>query len=73
MLDERHENAARYLAAARTAGRPGKRLPEAWRPADLEAALGIQRRVGELLGQRTWCWNCSVRVTRTPPRRPGRR
>jgi 2-keto-4-pentenoate hydratase len=66
ILDERHENAARYLAVARTAGRPGERLPEAWRPADLEAALGIQRRVGELLGQRTGGWKCSLPSSARP-------
>ncbi|MBK6602899.1 MAG: 2-keto-4-pentenoate hydratase [Betaproteobacteria bacterium] len=60
MLDDANENAARFLAAAREAGRPGERLPEAWRPADLDAALAIQRRVGELLGQRTGGWKCSL-------------
>jgi 2-keto-4-pentenoate hydratase len=60
MLDELQETAARFLAAAREAGRPGERLPEAWRPADLDAALAIQRRVGELLGQQTGGWKCSL-------------
>ena len=60
MLDDLQENAARFLAAARESGRPGERLPEAWRPPDLEAALAIQRRVGELLGQPTGGWKCSL-------------
>jgi 2-keto-4-pentenoate hydratase len=60
MRDERQENAARFLVAAREAGRPGERLPEAWRPPDPEAALAIQRRVGELLGQQAGGWKCSL-------------
>jgi 2-keto-4-pentenoate hydratase len=60
MQEALQENAARFLAAARAAGRPGERLPEAWRPPDLESALAIQRRVGELLGQRTGGWKCSL-------------
>ena len=60
MRDELREKAARFLVAAREANRPGERLPEAWRPPDLEAALAIQRRVGELLGQQVGGWKCSL-------------
>ena len=38
------DEAAALLAAARTSGRPGARLPESCRPLDLESALAIQRR-----------------------------
>ncbi len=58
-LDEL-EAAAQFLVAARKAGRPGERLPLAVRPADLESALAIQRRVMELLGQSIGGWKCSV-------------
>jgi 2-keto-4-pentenoate hydratase len=60
MERESQEAAARFLAAARTSGRAGERLPEDIRPADLEAALAIQRRVAELLGQEIGGWKCSV-------------
>lgn len=60
VLDEMQENAARFLVAAREAGRPGERLPETWRPHDIDAALAVQRRVGELLGQQTGGWKCSL-------------
>jgi 2-keto-4-pentenoate hydratase len=59
------DTAARHLVAARLARRPGARLPEAFRPADVEAALGIQRRVTELLALDVGGWKCSVP---TPPR-----
>ena len=59
------ETAARYLVAARLAGRPGERLPESCRPADVDAALAIQKRVTELLGLPIGGWKCSVP---TPPR-----
>ena len=45
------EAAAQYLIEARRAGRTGDRLPESCRPADIEAALAIQRRVSEVLAQ----------------------
>jgi 2-keto-4-pentenoate hydratase len=60
MEKEGLEAAAQFLAAARRAGRPGGRLPEDVRPADLESALAIQRRVAELLEQETGGWKCSV-------------
>ena len=60
MITTQQEAAAQYLVAARKSGRPGARLPEACRPADLGSALAIQRRVGELLGQAVGGWKCSV-------------
>ncbi len=52
--------AARHLVAARTARRPGERLPETCRPADVADALAIQERVRELLGLAIGGWKCSV-------------
>ena len=57
---EQQEAAAQFLAAARRTGKPGARLPEAIRPADLDSALAIQRRVVALLGQDVGGWKCSV-------------
>jgi len=45
---------------ARKAGFPGRRLPETCRPADIESATVIQRRVGVLLGQDIGGWKCSM-------------
>jgi 2-keto-4-pentenoate hydratase len=50
------EAAAQHLMAARRARRPGDRLPEACRPADCDAALAIQRRVAELVGEPIGGW-----------------
>src|SRR6266516_947350 len=52
--------AARHLVAARTARRPGERLPEACRPVDVADALAIQERVRELLGAAIGGWKCSL-------------
>ena len=54
------ETAARFLVAARQARRPGERIAEAYRPADVAAALAIQQRVTELLGLPIGGWKCSV-------------
>jgi|SRR5438552_2339303 len=54
------ETAARFLVAARQARRPGERIPEAFRPTDVDAALAIQTRVTELLGLPIGGWKCSV-------------
>ncbi len=51
---------ARHLVAARLARRTRARLPEAHRPADVEGALAIQQRVGELLCETIGGWKCSV-------------
>ncbi len=60
MAYEGQEAAAQFLAAARKAGIPGERLPEALRPPDLESALAIQRRLVELLGETVGGWKCAV-------------
>lgn len=52
--------AARHLVAARTARRPGDRLPEACRPAAIKDALAIQERVRELLRAEIGGWKCSL-------------
>jgi 2-keto-4-pentenoate hydratase len=57
---EMRDAAARHLIAARTARRPGERLPEACRPTNVTDALAIQRRVRELLGATIGGWKCSV-------------
>ena len=57
---EMRDAAARHLVAARTARRPGERLPGACRPVDVADALAIQERVRELLGAAIGGWKCSV-------------
>lgn len=52
--------AARHLLAARRARQSGARLAESCRPAGLEDALAIQRRVQALLGFPTGGWKCSA-------------
>jgi 2-keto-4-pentenoate hydratase len=52
--------AARHLLAARHARQSGPRLPESYRPTELEDSLSIQRRVQELLGVETGGWKCSL-------------
>ena len=60
-MNEREiDEAAKHLAAARLSGRPGARLPESCRPADIESALAIQRRVVALMGQDIGGWKCSL-------------
>jgi 2-keto-4-pentenoate hydratase len=54
------DEAARHLAEARRAARPGPRLPESCRPHKLEDAVAIQRRVQALLGVPTGGWKCSL-------------
>ncbi len=54
------EAAARQLVAARTTRHPGARLPASCRPADADAGLAIQRRVGEMLEMAIGGWKCSV-------------
>jgi 2-keto-4-pentenoate hydratase len=55
-----HQAAAEHLVAARRARRPGNRLPESCRPADSEAALAIQRRVTEILGEPIGAWKAAL-------------
>ena len=60
------DEAARHLLAARRARQPGARLTESCRPADLEDALAIQRRVQDLLGAATGGWKCSLPTAERP-------
>jgi len=57
---EMRDAAARHLVAARASRRPGERLPEACRPADVADALAIQERVRELLRASIGGWKCSL-------------
>jgi 2-keto-4-pentenoate hydratase len=54
------DEAARHLLAARRSRQPGSRLSESCRPADIEDALAIQRRVQQLLGLASGGWKCSL-------------
>jgi 2-keto-4-pentenoate hydratase len=54
------EAAAEFLIAARRARRAGDRLPESCRPADVDAALAIQRRVSEVLGEPIGGWKAAM-------------
>ena len=54
------ERAAQYLVEARRARRSGARLPEDCRPRDVQSALAVQSRVGELLGGSIGGWKCSA-------------
>jgi 2-keto-4-pentenoate hydratase len=54
------DEAAHYLTDLRRARRRGDRIPEAYRPADIETALAIQDRVSELLAEAIGGWKCSV-------------
>lgn len=59
-MENKIDMAARYLLAARCSGRPGARLPEDCRPATIEDALLIQRRVIALLGATIGGWKCAL-------------
>ena len=61
-----HEAAARVLYDARTRGRPLAALPAECRPANVDDALAIQRRVGELVAQPVGGWKCSVPTAARP-------
>lgn len=54
------EQAARELADRRRSGRRGPRLPADARPADIAAALALQRRVAASFGDRTDGWKCAL-------------
>lgn len=64
-MDTATDSAARFLVAARRARRAGERIPDAYRPDSVDAALEIQARVSELLALAIGGWKCSVP---TPPR-----
>ena len=54
------ELAAQYLAGARRRGGHALRLPENCRPTDEAAALAVQTRVAEILGETVGGWKCSL-------------
>jgi 2-keto-4-pentenoate hydratase len=54
------DNAAKHIVAARQAGVPGGRIPEADRPTTPEEALAVQDKVTALLGQEIGGWKCSL-------------
>jgi 2-keto-4-pentenoate hydratase len=56
------EQAAQHLVDARRARRRGERIPEAFRPGDIAAALAVQARVVELLGEPVGAWKCGAPV-----------
>ena len=60
MTTAAQESAAQFLFAARNRGTPGDRIPDAFRPADIDAALAIQQRVNALTGLAVGGWKCSV-------------
>jgi len=57
---EQVDQAARLFLRARQTRTPGPRLPESCRPPDADAALAIQRRTLELLGEKTGGWKCGI-------------
>jgi 2-keto-4-pentenoate hydratase len=57
---EAARGAARRLASAREARRPGALLPEGCRPGSVEQAIEIQRCVGMLLSDSVGGWKCSL-------------
>jgi 2-keto-4-pentenoate hydratase len=60
------DEAARHLLAARASGRPGGRMPEAYRPQTPEDAIAIQRRVQVALRAATGGWKCSLPTAERP-------
>ena len=60
------ESAAQFLMAARKRGTPGTRIPEAVRPATIDDALAVQRRVNELVGAAIGGYKCSVPTEARP-------
>ena len=56
----RYQLAAQHLVTAREARVPGDRIPAAWRPANIESALSIQRCVRSLLGLQIGGWKCAL-------------
>ena len=54
------DHAARELADRRRTGRRGPRLPADAVPADVAAALALQRRVAALMGDAIGGWKCAL-------------
>jgi len=59
-MKEAAERAAQYLAQLQRERRAGPRLPEDCRPRDVESALAVQSRVGQLMGGSIGGWKCSA-------------
>jgi len=57
---EQIDQAAGLFVEARQSGIPGPRLPESCRPPDANAAIAIQYRTLELLGQKVGGWKCGI-------------
>ena len=60
VTNEQAVGAARFLLAARQAGKAGSRLPEDFRPTSIEDALRVQTLVSEGLGETTRGWKCGA-------------
>lgn len=60
MNSSEHDEAARFLFAARQSRTPGARLPAQLRPVDLADALSIQVRTTELVDQAVGGYKCSA-------------
>ena len=58
--EEQIDQAAGLFIEARKSGMPGPRLPESCRPADANAAIAIQYRTLELLGEKIGGWKCGI-------------
>lgn len=63
MTDIHCDEAAQHLLTARRTQRPGPRLSASCRPTNLQSALQIQQRVGDLLGQQIGGWKCALPTT----------
>jgi 2-keto-4-pentenoate hydratase len=57
---EQIDQAARLFVQARQTRTPGPRLPESCRPPDAIAAIAIQHRTLELLGEKIGGWKCGI-------------
>lgn len=57
---EQVDQAARHFVEARHNRTPGPRLPETFRPPDAIAAIAIQQRTLELLGEKVGGWKCGI-------------
>jgi len=57
---EQIDEAARLFIQVRRSGVPGPRLPESCRPPDANAAIAIQYRTLDLLGEKIGGWKCGI-------------
>lgn len=58
IMDQKIKQAVDFLVAARQAGQPGSRMPEAIRPATSDEAFDIQEAVTKQLGLAIGGWKC---------------